>query len=71
VTQTPFVAEAHQIAARLAAASEVFPIKKADDWDCRADATAEADVIAVLVRDHIGRVTRTYRAVIQQVSTDP
>jgi hypothetical protein len=28
--------EAQQIAARLAAASEVFPIKKADDWDSRA-----------------------------------
>ncbi|MCZ0727954.1 hypothetical protein [Mycolicibacterium iranicum] len=63
--------EAHQIAARLAAASEVFPIRKTDDWDSRADATAEGDVITVVVRDHMGRATRRYRAVIQQVATDP
>jgi hypothetical protein len=70
VTPTPFVAEAPQIAARLAAASEVFPIRKADDWDSRADATAEGDVITVVVRDHMGRATREYRAVIQQVAGD-
>lgn len=63
--------EAHQIAARLAAASEVFPIKKTDDWDSRADATADGDVITVVVRDHLGRATRRYRAVFQQVVTDP
>lgn len=63
--------EAHQIAARLAAASEVFPIKQADDWDSRADATAEGDVITVVVRDHLGRATREYRAVIQQVAAEP
>ncbi|ULE32181.1 hypothetical protein [Mycobacterium sp. IDR2000157661] len=65
------MSEAQQIAARLAAASEVFPIKKADDWDSRADATAEGDVITVVVRDHMGRATRKYRAVIQQVAIDP
>lgn len=64
-------AEAHQIAARLAAASEVFPIRKADDWDSRADASAEGDVITVVVRDHMGRATREYRAVIQCVATAP
>ena len=71
MTPTPFVGEAQQIAARLAAASEVFPIKKADDWDSRADATAEGDVITVVVRDHMGRATREYRAVIQQVADGP
>ncbi|MGQ9407976.1 hypothetical protein [Mycolicibacterium gilvum] len=64
-------AEAHQIAARLAAASEVFRIKKTDDWDSRVDVTAEGDVITVVVTDHLGRATRKYRAVIQQVATDP
>lgn len=71
MTPTPFFAEAHQIAARLAAANEVFPIKKADDWDSRADATAKGDVITVVVRDHLGRATREYRAVIQQVAAEP
>ncbi|OBK51911.1 hypothetical protein A5656_25285 [Mycobacterium gordonae] len=64
-------AEAQQIAARLAAASEVFPIKKTDDWDSRADATAEGDAITVVVTDHMGRARREYRAVIQQVAIDP
>lgn len=64
------MSEAQQIAARLAAASEVFPIKKADDWDSRADASAEGDVITVVVRDHMGRATREYRAVIQYVAED-
>lgn len=63
--------EAHQIAARLAAASEVFPIKKTDDWDSTARVTAEGDVITVVVRDHMGRATRKYQAVFQQVVTDP
>ncbi|GFG98128.1 hypothetical protein MTIM_40070 [Mycobacterium timonense] len=62
--------EAHQIAARLAAASEVFPIKKTDDWDARADATAEGNVIRVVVTDHLGRAKREYRAVIQCVAED-
>jgi hypothetical protein len=63
--------EAHQIAARLAAASEVFPIKKTDDWESRADVTAEGDVITVVVTDHLGRAKREYRAVIQCVAEDP
>ncbi|KUI13607.1 hypothetical protein AU192_04180 [Mycobacterium lehmannii] len=62
--------EAHQIAARLAAASEVFPIKKTDDFDSRADVTAEGDVITVVVTDHLGRAKREYRAVIQYVAED-
>lgn len=62
--------EAHQIAARLAAASEVFPIKKVADWDSRADVTAEGDVITIVVRDHMGRARREYRAVIQFVAED-
>lgn len=61
-------AEAHQIAARLAAASEVFPIKKTDDGDSRADVTAEGDVITVVVTDHLGRAKREYRTVIQCVT---
>lgn len=64
-------AEAHLIAARLAAASEVFPIQKADDWDSTARVTANGDVITVVVRDHMGRATREYRAVIQQVAAGP
>lgn len=63
-------AEAHLIAARLAAASEVFPIKQADDWDSTARVTAKDDVITVVVRDHMGRATREYRAVIQCVAED-
>jgi len=61
-------AEAHQIAARLAAASEVFPIRKTDDFDSRADVTAEGDVITIVVTDHLGRAKREYRAVIQCVA---
>lgn len=62
--------EKHQISARLAAASEVFAIKKADDWDSRADVTAEGDVITAVVTDHLGRAKREYRAVIQCVAED-
>lgn len=61
--------EAQQIATRLAAASEVFPIRRVD-WDSRADATAEGDVITVVVTDHLGRAKREYRAVIQRVAED-
>jgi hypothetical protein len=64
-------AEAHQIAARLAAASEVFPIKQADGWDSRADASAEGDVLTIVVTDHLGRAKREYRAVIQLVAEEP
>ena len=63
-------AEAHLIAARLAAASEVFPIKKTDDFDSRADVSAEGDVITIAVTDHLGRAKREYRAVIQCVAED-
>ncbi|MBE5501842.1 hypothetical protein E3G66_004669 [Mycobacteroides abscessus] len=64
-------AEANVIAARLAGASEVFPIQKADDWDSTARVTAEGDVITVVVTDHMGRATREYRAVIHQVAEGP
>lgn len=63
--------EAHQIAARIAAASEVFPIQKVDDWDSRADVTAEGDVITIVVTDHLGRAKREYRAVVQLVGETP
>ena len=63
-------AEAHLIAARLAAASEVFPIKRTDDFDSRADVSAEGDVITIVVTDHLGRGKREYRAVIQCVAED-
>lgn len=63
--------EAHLIAARLAGASEVFPIKKADDWDSTARVTAKGDVISVVVRDHMGRASREYRAVVQEVTEGP
>lgn len=62
--------ESHLLAARLAAASEVFPITKADDWDSTARVSAEGDVITVVVREHMGRATRVYRAVLQPVSPD-
>lgn len=61
-------AEAQQIAARLAAASEVFPIKKTDDWESRAEVTAEGDVLNIVVTDHLGRAKREYRAVVQLVA---
>ena len=64
-------AEAHLIAARLAAASEVFPIKRTDDFDSRADVSAEGDVINIVVTEHLGRARREYRAVIEHVATDP
>ena len=63
-------AEAHLIAARLAAASAVFPIKRTDDFDSRADVSAEGDVITIVVTDHLGRAKREYRAVIQCVAED-
>ena len=59
--------EAHSIAARLAAASEVFPIKKTDDWDSTVYASAEGDVITIVVTDHLGRAKREYRAVVQPI----
>ena len=62
--------EAHLIAARLAAASEVFPIKRTDDFDSRADVSAEGDVITIVVTEHLGRAKREYRAVIQCVAED-
>lgn len=65
-----FVAEAEQIAARIAVASEVFPIKKTEDWDARADVNAEGDVIRIVVTDHMGRARREYRAVIQRVDVN-
>lgn len=63
--------EAHQIAARLAAASEVFPIAQADGWDSRAYVSAEGDVLTIAVTEHLGRARREYRAVVQYVATDP
>lgn len=59
------IAEAHLIAARLAGASEVFPI-----WDSTARVTANGDVITVVVTDHMGRSKREYQAVIQCVAED-
>ena len=43
------IPEAHTIAARLAAASEVFPIRKVDDWDSTARVTADGDTITITV----------------------
>ncbi|MDP7724394.1 hypothetical protein [Mycobacterium sp. TY814] len=71
MTPTPLVTEANVIAARLAGASEVFPIKQADDWDSTARVTVTGDVITVVVTDHMGRAKREYRAVIQQVAAVP
>lgn len=64
------VEESHEIAARLAAASEVFPIRRTDDFDSRADVSAEGNVITVVVTDHLGRAKREYRAVLQCVPGD-
>ncbi len=63
--------EAHLLAARLAAASEVFPIVKVDDWDSTARVTADGGTITVVVRDHMGRAAREYRAVLQLVAETP
>jgi hypothetical protein len=60
--------EADHIAARLAAASEVFPIKKPDDWDSVVHTAAEGDAITIVVTDHLGRGKREYRAVVQLVA---
>ena len=60
------MAEAQQIAARLAAASEVFPIRHGD-WASRAFVAAEGDALTVTVTDHLGRGKREYRAVVQLV----
>lgn len=59
--------EAQQLASRLAAASEVFPIARQDDWDATARVTAENDVLTIVVREHMGKATREYRAVLQLV----
>lgn len=64
------VEEAHQIAARLAAASEVFPIKRPGDWDSRVDVSAEGNVLTVVVTDHLGRAKREYRAALQCVPNE-
>lgn len=63
--------EASVIAARIAAASEVFRIKKVDDWDSRADVTSEGDVITVVVTDHLGRGKREYRARVELIGETP
>jgi hypothetical protein len=60
--------EAQQIAARLAAASEVFPIRQPDGWDSRVDVTADGDVLTIVVTGHLGRGKREYRAVLQVVA---
>jgi len=62
--------EAHLIAARLAAASEVFPMRHGDRAS-RADATAEGNVISITVADHLGRGKREYRAVVQLIGGVP
>lgn len=57
--------EAYLIAARLAAASEVFPIRFGD-WDSRADATAEGASITVTVTDRTG-AKREYLAELKLI----
>lgn len=61
--------EAALIAARLAGASEVFPIPHGD-WDSRADVTAESDSITVTVTDRTGS-KREYRAEVRLVGSVP
>lgn len=61
-------AEAHEIAARLATASEAFPLKRTDDWDSVVHVSAEGNVINVVVTDHLGRGKREYRAVVKLVA---
>ena len=63
--------EAQLLAARLAAASEVFPISKPDDWDSSVRVTAEGNVITAVVTDHMGRARREYRAALQLVAETP
>ncbi|BBY48382.1 hypothetical protein MARA_18500 [Mycolicibacterium arabiense] len=62
--------EAHQIAARLAGASEAFPIEQTDGWDSRASVSAEGDVLSIVVTDRLGRGQRRYRAIIECVAED-
>lgn len=50
-------------------ASSAFPIET-DDWDARADATADGDTIHVVVTDRLGRGQRRYRAIIECVAED-
>lgn len=61
--------EVHQIAARFAGASSAFPIET-DDWDARADVSADGDTIHVVVTDRLGRGQRRYRAIIECVAED-
>jgi hypothetical protein len=62
--------ETHLIAARLAAASQAFPIHHGDRAS-RADVTAEGDVITVVVTEHYGRGKREYRAEVRLVGIVP
>ncbi len=64
-------AESNAIAARLAVASEVFPLVRQDDWDDWVHVTADGDVINVVVTDRLGRAKREYRAVVQLVAETP
>jgi hypothetical protein len=60
--------EAHALATRLATASEVFPLKRTGDFDSIAIASAEGNVVTVVVTDHKSRAKREYRATIQLVA---
>ena len=60
--------EANAIAARLAAASEVFPLVRRDDWDAVVHTTADNEVITIVVTEHKSQAKREYRAVVQLVA---
>lgn len=63
--------EAHQIAARLATASELFPLVRQDDWDAVVHTTAENDVITIVVTEHKSQAKREYRAAVQLIAETP
>ena len=54
-------AEASVIAARLASASEVFPLTRPDAFPSRVDVTAEGDALNVTVSERDGAI-REYHA---------
>lgn len=62
--------EVHLIAARLAAASEVFPIHHGENAS-RADVSAEGDAVTVVVTNHRTGAKREYRAEVRLVGSVP
>lgn len=60
--------EAEEIAARLAAASQMFPLE-IDGFASRAYVLAEGEAISVVVANRKGHVVREYRLEVQLVAS--